>query len=332
MQLIVVNGVARMNNNQLIRILLILGLVAGIALAVLFRDRFDAVALETWVSEAGVLAPVVFILIYTLATVFFLPGSVLTLAGGALFGPVLGTFYNLTGATLGAMLAFLISRYLASDWVTGKAGGRVKQLINGVEAEGWRFVAFVRLVPLFPFNLLNYALGLTRIRFLHYSIASYVFMLPGAIAYTYLGFAGREAIGGGEGLIQKILIALALLAVVAFLPRFIATIRRGPTIDIPELKQRIDNNSTLILDVRTAEDFIGEQGHIDAAINIAVEELQDRLDELSEYLERPIAIVCRTDKRSAKAAMLLTQAGFHDVHVVRGGMTKWIEAGLPVER
>lgn len=319
-----------MNNNRLIRILLILGLLISIALAIVYRDRFDAAALEAWINDAGVLAPIVFMLIYALVTVLFLPGSVITLAGGALFGPVLGTIYNLTGATLGAVLAFLISRYLASDWIADKAGGRVKQLINGVEGEGWRFVAFVRLVPLFPFNLLNYALGLTKIRFLHYLIATYVFMLPGAIAYTYLGYAGREAIGGGEGLIQKILIALALLAVVAFLPRIIGNIRRGPTIDIPELKRRIDSNGALVLDVRTAEDYVGEQGYIASAVNIAVEELPDRMNELTEYIERPIAIVCRTDKRSAKAALILTEQGFHDVHVVRGGMTKWIEADLPV--
>lgn len=322
----------RIINSRLLRVLLLLGLVAGITAAVLYRDRFDAAALEAWVNNAGVLAPILFILIYALVSVLFLPGSVMTLAGGALFGPVLGTVYNLTGATLGAALAFLISRYLASDWIAEKAGGRVKQLINGVEGEGWRFVAFVRLVPLFPFNLLNYALGLTRIRFLHYLVATYVFMLPGAIAYTYLGYAGREAIGGGEGLIQKILIALSLLAVVAFLPRVIGSIRRGRTIDIPELKRRLDKNGTLVLDVRTAKDFVGEQGHIDSAVNIAVEELPDRMGELTQYVERPIALVCRTDKRSAKAAMLLTRQGFHDVHVVRGGMTKWIEAGLPVVR
>jgi hypothetical protein len=79
--------------------------------------------------------------------------------------------------------------------VARKAGGRAKQLIDGVEQEGWRFVAFVRLVPLFPFNLLNYALGLTRIPFPAYVIASWLFMLPGAFAYTWLGFAGREAKG-----------------------------------------------------------------------------------------------------------------------------------------
>ena len=85
-----------------------------------------------------------------------------------------------------------------------------------------------------------------------------------------------------------------------------------------------------MLDVRTSEDFIGEQGHISVAVNIPVEELQQRMAELGDHLEQPVAIVCRTDKRSAKAALLLTEEGFADVHVVHGGMTKWIEAGLPV--
>jgi uncharacterized membrane protein YdjX (TVP38/TMEM64 family) len=126
------------NTNRLIRILLILALAAGVTLALLYRDRFDAAAIQSWVQEAGIAAPLLFMLIYAFAAVLFLPGWVLTLAGGALFGPVLGTFYNLTGATLGASLAFLIARYLASDWVARKAGGRVKQLIDGVENEGCR--------------------------------------------------------------------------------------------------------------------------------------------------------------------------------------------------
>ena len=313
-----------------IRIGLFLALAAGIALAVVYRDQFNAEMLENWVKEAGAAGPVIYILIYAVGTLFFLPGSVLTLTGGALFGPVLGTFVNLSGATLGALGSFLIARYLAHDWVANKTGGRIKTLMDGVETEGWRFVAFVRLVPLFPFNLLNYALGLTRIKLLHYVIATYVFMLPGAIAYTYLGYVGREAIGGGEGLIQKGMLALGLLALVAFLPRLIGKMRQGPTIDIPELKKRLDASETLLLDVRTAADFVGEQGYIEGALNIAVEELPERIDELTDYIERPIAIVCRTDRRSAKAALLLAKHGFHDVHVVRGGMTKWIAAQLPV--
>lgn len=218
-------------NSRFVRIGLLLILVAGIAVAVVYRDRFDVAALERWIQDAGIWAPLLFMAVYAVAAVLFLPGTLLTLAGGALFGPVLGTLYNLTGATIGATLAFLIARYLASDWVTDKAGGRIKQLINGVEDEGWRFVAFTRLVPLFPFNLLNYALGLTRIKLSHYLLATYSCMLPGAMAYSYLGYAGREAVGGGEGLIQKVLLALALLAAVAFLPRLIGKLRRGPVID-----------------------------------------------------------------------------------------------------
>ena len=172
------------------------------------------------------MAPLMFIVIYVISTILFLPGSVLTIAGGILFGPIWGTFYNLTGATIGATIAFLIARYLASDWVTRKSSGWLKQLIEGVEVEGWRFVAFVRLVPLFPFSLLNYALGLTRIRLFHYVVASYICMLPGAIAYTYLGYAGRNAVAGGEGMIQKALLGLGLLALVAFLPRLIKRLHR----------------------------------------------------------------------------------------------------------
>ena len=320
-------------NSKLVRVGVLLVLVAGIVLAVLYRDKFDVAALERWIEDAGIWAPLLFMAVYAIAAALFLPGSVLTLAGGALFGPVLGTFYNLTGATIGATLAFLIARYLASDWVADKAGGRLKQLINGVEGEGWRFVAFTRLVPLFPFNLLNYALGLTRIRLSHYLLATYTCMLPGAIAYTYLGYAGREAVGGGEGLVQKALLALALLAVVAFLPRLIGKLRRGPMMDIAQLKQRLDaGEHMLVLDVRTAEDFADEQGHIAVAINIPVEELAVRLAEISDYQERPVIIVCRTDRKSVQAAQILAENGFADVHVARLGMTAWNEQGYEVER
>jgi uncharacterized membrane protein YdjX (TVP38/TMEM64 family) len=205
-------------------------LMAAIILAIAYRDRVDAAALGTWIDSAGAAGPLLFIVLYALVTVLFLPGSVITLAGGALFGPVWGTLYNLTGATLGAVLAFLLARYLAEAWVSDKVkqrgGGRLHQLKQGVEGEGWRFVAFVRLVPLFPFNLLNYALGLPRIPLLHYVLASYIAMLPGALAYTYLGHVGGEALDG-HGTLSGGLAALALLAVVGFLPGFIKRWRAG---------------------------------------------------------------------------------------------------------
>ncbi len=322
-----------MRSGNLMRGILMAALLVGIALAAVYHQQFSATELQGWMQDAGVAAPLIFMALYAVATVFFLPGSVLTIAGGALFGPVWGTFYSLTGATLGATLAFLVARYLASDWVTRKAGGRLKQLIEGVEAEGWRFIAFVRLVPLFPFNLLNYALGLTRIRLSHFIVTSYICMLPGAIAFTYLGYAGREAAAGSEGSIQKGLLALGLLALIVFLPRLIRRMRRAPMLGVEELKKKLDAaEDVFVLDVRGAQDFCGEQGHISCAHNIPLEELPGRLAELNAYLKRPIAIVCRTDKRSSGAAQLLSGKGFSQIRVTRGGMTDWNRSGFPVER
>lgn len=315
------------------RFILVATLLAGIALAAVYREQFSGAEFQNWIRDAGVAAPLIFMALYAVATVLFFPGSILTIAGGALFGPVWGTFYSLTGATLGATLAFLVARHLASGWVARKAGGRVKQLIEGVEAEGWRFIAFVRLVPLFPFNLLNYALGLTRIRLSHFIVASYICMLPGAIAFTYLGYAGREAAAGSEGSIQKGLLALGLLALIVFLPRLIRRMRRTPMLGVEDLKKKLDAGEDLfILDVRAAQDFSGEQGHIAGAHNIPMEELPKRVTELETYRQLPIAIVCRTDKCSAGAAQLLTARGFAKVRVTRGGMTDWNRCGFPVAR
>ncbi len=205
------------------RLLLLFVLLAGIGALIVWHDRLNVEQVRAWMTNAGPAAPALFIVVYAIATVFMIPGSALTLAGGALFGPLLGAACNLGGASLGAGLAFLVARYLGADWVERKTrGGRLQRLREGVEAEGWRFVAFTRLVPLFPFVLLNYAFGLTRIRFWHYLLATAICMLPAAFAFTYLGYAGREALAGGEDLIRKGLLALALLAGVAFIPRLVA--------------------------------------------------------------------------------------------------------------
>jgi uncharacterized membrane protein YdjX (TVP38/TMEM64 family) len=211
------------------RVLLLVMVIAGIAAAFYWREQFSIATLTAWVGQLGWTAPLVFIACYAVATVLFLPGLVFTLAGGVLFGPLYGTLYNLTGATLGATLAFLAARYIASDWAAQRSGKRLRQLKSGVEAEGWRFVAFVRLVPLFPFNLLNYALGLTNIRLSHYIVSSFIFMAPGGAAYTYLGYAGREVAGGGEDMVRKALLAIAVVASIAFASRILVRRHRRKT-------------------------------------------------------------------------------------------------------
>lgn len=307
-------------------------LIAAIGVAIASRDQLDPAALEAWIEGFGIAAPLVFIGAYAVASVLFLPGMVMTLAGGALFGPAWGTLINLSGATVGAVLAFLIARHLGADWVTRRLGGRLRQLVNGVEAEGWRFVAFVRLVPIFPYNALNYALGLTRIPALSYTVATFICMAPGALAYTYVGYAGRQAVAGGEAAIQTGLIALGLLAAVAFLPRLITRLR-GPKewIDVNELARRLRADiPPLVVDVRNPDEFQGELGHIEGALNLPLNELEERLDELPT--DRPVTLVCQTDRRSLNAARVLRARGYPDVAVVRGGMKAWRDVGVGNEQ
>ena len=125
------------------RLILVLSLAGAIAWAFVNRDRLDPGSLQVQIQSLGFWAPVGFIALFALATLLFLPGAIFGLAGGALFGPFWGTAWNLIGATLGATLAFLAARYVASGWVARRASGRLKELIEGVEDKGWRFVAFV---------------------------------------------------------------------------------------------------------------------------------------------------------------------------------------------
>jgi uncharacterized membrane protein YdjX (TVP38/TMEM64 family)/rhodanese-related sulfurtransferase len=316
---------------------LVLGLaLAGAVIWVAFnRDRVDPARIESLIRDLGLWAPLAHVVLFAVATVLFIPGAILGLAGGALFGPLWGAILNVIGATLGATAAFLAARYLAADWVRRKAGGRIDRLISGVEAEGWRFVAFVRLVPLFPFNLLNYALGLTRIPVTHYILASLVCMAPGTLAYAWLGYAGREALAGSDSAIRFGLIALGLLATMAFLPRLVRRLRENEAsswIEADELAVRLeDGNSIAVIDVRGPDEFAGPLGHIADARNLPIGEFPHQLHELETLKDKPVVLVCRTDKRSGAGAALLRHAGFRDVRVLRGGMERWNQSGLPVE-
>jgi rhodanese-related sulfurtransferase len=223
---------------------------------------------------------------------------------------------------------------VAADWVRRKAGGRLERLIAGVEAEGWRFVALTRLAPLIPFNLLNYALGLTRIPLVQYVLASLICMAPGTVAYTWLGHAGREAVAGNDAAMRYALTGLAVLAAVAFVPRLLRRLTSEAKvrwIEAGELTPRLDGSEAIaVIDVRGPDEFFGPLGHIANARNVPLPELPRRVTELGSLTETPVVLVCKTDKRSASAAAMLDAAGFRDVFVLRGGMVRWNEAGLPV--
>ena len=152
------------------------------------------------VDSLGAWGPVVFIATYALACVAFVPASLLTLAAGALFGVVKGTLIVLTGATIGAMAAFLVARYVARDWVAKRVqrDPRFAAIDSAIAEQGRKVVFLLRLSPVIPFNVLNYALGLTKVRAMDYLIAS-VGMIPGTVLYVYTGKLASMVVGASSG-------------------------------------------------------------------------------------------------------------------------------------
>jgi hypothetical protein len=192
---------------------------------------------------------------------------------------------------VGATVAFLIARYVAAGWVERRLGRRLQEIKAGVEREGWRFVAFVRLVPLFPFNLLNYALGLTRLSVRTFAVTSFLTMAPGALVYAYLGYAGREAIRGGSDVVHKAFLALTLLAALVLLPSLIRRWQRPRRLQPRSLHTQLSREAPVVLDVRSPEEFVGELGHIREAILMPLPELASRVGELAAYRCRSMVTV-----------------------------------------
>ena len=191
--------------------------IAAIVLVVVLARRAGALLPEfaAWVKHLGGWGPAVFIAGYAAATVAFLPGSLLTLAAGAIFGVGAGVAYVFVAAVLGSCAAFLIARYLARAIVERRLAGnaRFATIDRAVGAQGLRIVFLLRLSPIFPFNLLNYALGLTRVRFVDYVVAS-IGMLPGTVLYVYSGkVAGDVAALAGGAAVEKGAAYYAVLAI-----------------------------------------------------------------------------------------------------------------------
>lgn len=157
----------------------------------------EPAAAKGLIDALGPWGPLVYIIVYAASAVLMLPALPLTVLGGLLFGPVWGSAYVIAGATIGAALAFLIARRMGREWVESAVkGGRFEVLDRKVSEQGWKIVALTRLIPIFPYNFLNYAFGLTSIGFSSYVIVSFVCMIPGTVAYVALSSSIPDLIEG----------------------------------------------------------------------------------------------------------------------------------------
>ena len=223
--------------NKNLKIVLIIALLAlafyGVYTSGLIETLSSYEEFQGMINEAGSLGYLIYILVYIIAAVFSIPASVITISGGIVFGPILGGILALVGATIGATAAFLVSRYIARDFIVKKFGNNAvfKKIEAGVEKNGTDFLILTRLVPIFPYNIQNYAYGVTNIKLSTFALVSLITMAPGAFIYAYM--AG-EIIQNGVTpmLFVQLLIAGIVLFGVSQIPKFFAK-KKG--IDIKSL-------------------------------------------------------------------------------------------------
>ncbi|MBT9155500.1 MAG: TVP38/TMEM64 family inner membrane protein YdjZ [Firmicutes bacterium] len=204
--------------------------LAAIVVVVLLAGRFglidrlrDIEGLRLWFQELGAIGYLVYVFLYILVAVFMLPASAVTIVAGITFGSVVGGVLALISATIGACVAFLLARYAARDMIVAKFGNNplFKRIENGVRENGTSFLILTRLVPVFPYNIQNYAYGLTSISLPTFALVSLITMAPGAFIYAYM--AGEIVTQGvSAGLLVQFAAAGLILFGVSLIPKYIA--------------------------------------------------------------------------------------------------------------
>ncbi|WP_084639295.1 TVP38/TMEM64 family protein [Geitlerinema sp. PCC 9228] len=247
----------RTSNTKAKKLLKFAGIAAVAALLVVGLTKLNLqeylVSALQWIDRLGPLAAAVFMGIYIIATVFFFPASVLTLGAGILFGVAMGSVYVFIAATIGATAAFLVGRYVARGWVEKQIQGnqRFQSIDEAVAREGLKIVLLTRLSPIFPFNLLNYAYGLTKVSFKDYVMGT-LGILPGTIMYVYVGSLVKNLATLGSQQVDtpstiqwaiRIIGFVATVAVTVYITK-IAKQALNSEISAPNPRESVDSNNS----------------------------------------------------------------------------------------
>lgn len=204
-------------------------LLAFIAAAIIMfrltplRGLLGTDRIGVFLDSTGLLAPLLFILIYAIGVSLFIPGTLLTAIGAALFGPYEGFVYVWLGAMLGASLSFFIGRYLGREFAASLAGDRLKKYDDAIEQNGFAAVLYLRLIY-FPFTVMNFGMGLTKVRFWDYFFGTALGIVVGTFVFTFFVGTVREVWAGGDGeklLSWKVLFSLALFVFSFFIPKIV---------------------------------------------------------------------------------------------------------------
>lgn len=206
------------------RVLVVLALTAGLILAWQHRGSLDAASISTTIG-AQPAAPLIFVVAHIVASLLFIPRTAMGGAAGMMFGTGMGLVWTTLGSLLGAVAGFLLARYVNAGLIDPEAVPRLGPLLLRCEREGWRAVVVLRIIPIVPHSVANYALGLTRLSLADFALGSFLGQIPATVVSVEFGAAGQEILAGKAGWLLPTAIGLVVLALSLALPRLI---RRRP--------------------------------------------------------------------------------------------------------
>jgi uncharacterized membrane protein YdjX (TVP38/TMEM64 family) len=206
------------------------------ALAVYGLGGIDPEQIQTWLRWAGVWAPLIYIALYVIATLLILPSTALNLAGGAIFGAWLGTLWTSIAAIVAAIVAFAFTRTVGREWISQRLAGRWQALDAEIHQGGIFYIFAIRLLPIIPYGLVNFAAGLTSVSFRDYAIGTTLGTVPGILPFVMLGSSGLKAMRTGEML--PLIGSFSLIALMVAGATWYRHHRRNPQVDLQEAENR----------------------------------------------------------------------------------------------